>query len=116
MLAASNRLRLPKDISRVYKVGAYGAGGGVLSVKAAPNGRPQHRAVVVVSKKIDKRAVVRNRLRRRLTEIIRHHLETGGPGYDIVVTVHIDFRAMSEPDLVKYLLTGWQRAHIITDK
>lgn len=116
MLAAANRLRSPKDIARVYRQGSYGAGGGVLAVKAAKTSRPVTRAVVVVSKKIDKRAVVRNRLRRRLSEIFRHQLETVPPGYDIVITVQADFQSLSESRVSEHLLAALRRVQIIMDK
>ena len=39
----------------------------------------------IASKKFDKRAVVRNRARRLLREVIREHLDTINSGYDIVL-------------------------------
>lgn len=89
MLAAPNRLRKAYDITRVYRRGRYG-GSGVLSVKALATGRPDSRATIVVAKKISKRAVVRNRIRRRLAGVLRDEWQTVRPGYDIVVTVHQD--------------------------
>jgi ribonuclease P protein component len=42
---------------------------------------------VVVGKKVAKKAVERNFIRRRLFEAIRIELPTTGPAFDIVVTV-----------------------------
>ena len=42
-----------------------------MSLVFVPNDRGFTRVAVVVSKKIDKRAVVRNRIRRRVYEVIR---------------------------------------------
>jgi ribonuclease P protein component len=111
VLPSSHRLRSGRDIARVYRQGAYGAGGGVLSVKAAPSGL-QVRAVVVVGKKIDKRAVIRNRLRRRLIEAFRGQLTTVRPGYDIVITVHSNFSDLSAEQLGRHLATALSRARV----
>ncbi len=114
MLAGQYRLRKAKDINRVYKRGVYGGAEGFLSLKAAPNGRPVSRVVVVVAKKIDKRAVVRNRNRRRLVELLRESWATLQPGYDIVVSVHADLGALSADRLRQLLETACRRAHILS--
>jgi ribonuclease P protein component len=87
MLSASNRLKKGHEITRVYRRGKYG-GAGILSVKSYSTGRGESRAVVIVGKKVSKRAVVRNKIRRRLSAILRDKWQTVRPGYDIVVTVH----------------------------
>ena len=98
MLTANRRLRAARDISRVYQQGVYG-GAGVLSVKARRNGHPESRVVVVVGKKIDKRAVVRNRIRRRLIGRLESTWATLPAGYDIVISVHSDVSQLPAPDL-----------------
>lgn len=85
----------------------------MLSVKAAPSGRAQARAVVVVAKKVHKRAVVRNRIRRRLIEIYRESLGTVQPGYDIVISAHSDVSGLSPADLKQHLVTALARAGAI---
>jgi ribonuclease P protein component len=113
MLSSANRLRSARDIARVYKQGVYGAGGGALSLKALRSGRATTRAVVVVGKKIDKRAVVRNRIRRRLIEQLRPKLATVGPGYDIVVTVHSNIETRSVAEMAAYLDQALVRARLV---
>jgi len=111
MLARAFRLRAAAEIARVYKRGAYGSGG-PLSVKAAPSGRPVSRAVVVVGKKVSKRAVVRNRIRRRLVGILEEHWQTLGTGYDIVVSVHADISELPAPALKEQLIRALTRAGV----
>ena len=48
--------------------------------------RDEYRAAVIVSRKVHKSAVKRNRVRRRLYEIIRTHVPADAP-YDLVLTV-----------------------------
>jgi ribonuclease P protein component len=114
MLARQFRLRQARDITRVYKSGAYGAAAGVLSVKAAPTGRSHSRAVVVIGKKVNKRAVVRNRLRRRLIEALRTDWATLRSGYDIVITVHADVSELPSTQLSGHLQHALTRAGVIT--
>jgi ribonuclease P protein component len=114
VLAPANRLRQASAITRVYKKGVYGSAGGVLSVKALASGRPQSRAVVVVSKKINKRAVVRNRIRRRLAGALFSEWATVRTGYDIVINVHRDLSELPAPELRAHLLQGLRRAGVLT--
>lgn len=65
----------------------------------ANNRRSSYRVAVVVSKKLSKSAVVRNRIRRRIYEQVRG-LVVPAAGYDIVITAYNDKLAtMSEKDI-----------------
>jgi ribonuclease P protein component len=86
MLAYKYRFHGYHSLDTVYKRGTTIRGPFVM-VRYVPNPKRQNfRAAVVVSKKVQKSAVVRNRIRRRIYEIIRNHVPAGTP-YDIVVTV-----------------------------
>lgn len=62
-----------------------------MSTKYAPNRRrARYRLAVVVSKKVSKSAVVRNRIRRRLYEAFRVYAPAMQQPNDIVVTVFTD--------------------------
>lgn len=50
--------------------------------------RPHSRVAVIVSKKVSKSAVKRNRIRRRVYEIIRVHFAMITPHTDMVFSVH----------------------------
>ncbi len=113
MLAARNRLRKPYEIARVYKRGVYGSAGGYLSVKAAASGRSESRAVVVVGKKVDKRAVVRNRIRRQLASGLRELWATVPTGYDIVISVHSDIRSLPTAQTRQLLQEALRRARVL---
>ncbi len=73
----------------------YGRGeasrGQLFLIRYAKNPRRKtYRAAVVVSKKVHKSAVVRNRIRRRIYEIIREYEPRIKEPYDIAVIVHSD--------------------------
>ena len=56
--------------------------------------RTEYRLAVVVSKKVHKSAVVRNRIRRRLYEAVRHEAPAMKGAFYIVLTVFNDQLAM----------------------
>lgn len=113
MLPAPNRLRRANDIVKVYKKGVYG-GAGILSAKAARNNRGESRAVVIVGKKVSKRAVVRNRIRRRIVELLRTQWATVVSGYDIVVTAHTDIAELPSAELEAATIKALKRAGVIS--
>ena len=84
MLDRNRRLRQTRDINRVYAKGHYGNAAG-LSVKALKNNLTSSRAAVVVSRKVSKKAVVRNRIKRRVREAVRMHLDRLNPQWSIVI-------------------------------
>ncbi|HSX14792.1 MAG TPA: ribonuclease P protein component [Candidatus Saccharimonadales bacterium] len=86
MLARPRRLRSSRDINRVYKTGRFG-GAENLSVKSLDRHRADSRAVVVVGKKVSKKAVDRNKIRRQLSELLAKDWQQIKVGCDIVVTV-----------------------------
>ena len=113
MLARQYRLRHARDIARVYKTGAYGGVSGVLSVRAGRSGHSYPRAVVVVAKKVSKRAVIRNRIRRRVIGVLEQKFETLKGGYDIVITVHSDISELPAAALTSHIHQTLARAGVL---
>jgi len=97
MISKAHRFNGLRALDFVYKTGKV-ARGPLFAVKAAPNPRRQsYRAAVVISKKVHKSAVARNRMRRRLYESLQSlGIEINGP-YDIVLTVFSDKLAGASP-------------------
>lgn len=85
MLARRHRFHGLHSLDSVYRRGETIRGPYCLVRFAANPKRSDYRVAVVVSKKVNKSAVVRNRIRRRIYEIIRQYGLTGN--LDIVVTV-----------------------------
>ena len=87
MIKKDNRFQGNRAITRV--------GGKVfrtkdLSFRYGQKNRHDYRLAVVVSKKISKKAVVRNRIRRRVFEVFRKHKLLDGRPIDVVVYVQND--------------------------
>lgn len=73
------------------------------------------RVVTVVSKKVSKRAVVRNRIRRRITGILREEWATVTPGYDIVITVRDDVSKLAADQLNGHIKRCLDRLNLTTN-
>ena len=84
MLSRPNRLKKKRDFERVYKLG-IGKRDRFLALKVLENDLNTSRIGFVVSKKISKKAVVRNLIKRRLREAARSFIPELKPGLDIVV-------------------------------
>lgn len=88
MLSKIHRFHGHNSLSTVYRKGQT-ASLPQLSVKYLPikSDKP-YRLSVVVSRKVDKSAVVRNRIRRRIYEHIRVNYPKLNQNVDLVITVH----------------------------
>jgi ribonuclease P protein component len=84
MLPKSRRLRLTRDFERVFAIRGS-AHGSLFKAKIGKNNLKYTRFAVVVSSKVSKRAVVRNRIRRRAWSVISE-LEGQLPvGFDLII-------------------------------
>ncbi|HEX5666054.1 MAG TPA: ribonuclease P protein component [Hyphomicrobium sp.] len=82
-LPRSHRLRSAREIRVVLKQGQR-VSDSLLTIHARPNGLPQPRLALAVSRKVSPKAVVRNRLKRLIRESFRHG-QGGLAGLDVVV-------------------------------
>jgi ribonuclease P protein component len=105
-------------IARVHRFHGYGSLRGVysrgqtvrsplISLKySTRSGNRPYRSAVVVSRKVNKSAVVRNRIRRRVYEIVRL-MGVGLPdGLDLVFTAFSDELATIPPEALQEIVTG----------
>lgn len=74
----------------------------------------EYRVAVVVSRKVHKSAVVRNRIRRRLYEIVREVGERITAPYDLVFIVYNDCLAdLPAPELKQTVLDQLEKAKVL---
>jgi ribonuclease P protein component len=97
MLAQAYRFHGHNAVQFAYKKGKT-VRTSLCLLRYAPNARRKHsRVAVVVSKKLHKSAVVRNRIRRRFYEVIRQEGIGEWPPHDLVFTV-VDVRTETLPE------------------
>ncbi len=89
MIASIYRFHGNNSVRRVYKNGAI-VRGPMFALKFTPSRRPGYRVSVVVSKKVNKSAVVRNRIRRRIYELVRLRQTRFNQPFDMVITAFHD--------------------------
>lgn len=87
MLAATNRFHGHGSLKYLYKNGTAVRSHWMTIKYIANPRRKTTRVGVVISKKVHKSAVGRNRIRRRVYEILRHELPSFTGVYDITVII-----------------------------
>jgi ribonuclease P protein component len=90
MISSAHRFHGHNSLNFVYKNGQT-VRGPLFAIKYIENSRRRtYRAAVVVSRKVNKSAVARNRIRRRLYAIVRELDPEIAAPYDIVISVFHD--------------------------
>lgn len=84
MLPDKNRLKKKKDFEKVLKEGK-GIKEDSLILKVKKNKSKKLRFGFVVSKKISKKAVVRNKIKRRLREVVKEKIKKIDKDFDIII-------------------------------
>lgn len=114
MLAKKYRFHRQNDVRRVYRDG-NSARSNQLSLKYLKQKEPgEGRVAVVASKKVDKRAYVRNRIRRRVYEIIRRDWEEIEKGHDMVFMVYDkSLASMKHQELEELIKSLLKKANLL---
>lgn len=113
MLASDHRFHGPNSLRFVYRNGNT-AHSRIFKVKYVSNPRRKApRFAIVVSKKVHKSAVGRNRIRRRFYEAIHHEISRMKPSMDIVVLI-VSGEALAMPfaDISAQLQQIFQEANL----
>lgn len=113
MLPESNRLKKENDFQQVFEKGE-GFNKSFLFLKVFNReDQQQSRFGFVVSTKVSNKAVVRNKLKRRLREIVRTKLEQVKPGRDVVVVTQPGIETQSFHQLKQNLFSLLNQAGVI---
>lgn len=108
MLARVFRLRRSVDLAKVYKFGKSSSTHGFY-IKMRSTNFPTSRVAVVVPKKVSKKAVVRNRIKRRIYEIMRTNWPQIQPGFDMIIMVTVDISKTTPTQLETNILQCLKR-------
>lgn len=112
MLPKPNRLHLDKDIKTLFAKGK-----GVFDVwcglKVRKNNLPVSRFAVVVGTKVSKSAVVRNRVRRQIREIVRLRLAEIKPGFDVMLLVRKEALDKAYGEIEVHVVSALKKAGVL---
>ncbi|MFH1171121.1 MAG: ribonuclease P protein component [bacterium] len=86
MLPRQHRLTRERDIRHLLRGGRV-ARGRVLQLRSRYCGGGTLRFTVVVSTRVSKKAVIRNRLRRQVRALLQHRLPRLPRGYDFLISI-----------------------------
>ena len=112
MLPKENRLQKTRDFDVVFKKGRF-FGTKFLSLKYMENGLAHTRVGFVISTKISKSAVKRNRLKRQMREIFRLNLDKIKSGVDISVIAKPGATELDYMELEKDILWVLKKVGLI---
>lgn len=112
MLPLKYRLTKEKDFKKINTSG-WSFFSSWLRLRYLANNQKLSRFAVVVSTKVSKKAVKRNRIKRQLREIIRLNLTKIKPGYDIAVSVNSKALDKDYKDLEKEALRLFTKARLL---
>lgn len=115
MLPCLRRLNKNKDFERVAKTG-QGIYVKEVGIKWAKNSLNFSRFGIVVPLKISKKAVVRNKIKRRIRAIVFQNLKTIKPGYDIMILVKPEIINLDFWELKEKLEILLNRARLLEDQ
>jgi len=116
MLPEANRLKKEKDFERAFKKGkSYNQSFLFLKVFDSQDER-QSRFGFVVSTKVSKKAVVRNKLKRQMREIVRERIEDIKKGQDVIVVTQPGIETQTFHQLKQNLLQLLKEADLIKDE
>jgi ribonuclease P protein component len=114
MIHSTHRFHGRSSLRFVYQHGRQ-VRGEMLSLRVIRNDRQSTwRAAVVVSRKVSKSAVVRNRIRRRVFEIVRSHAGRIDGNYDLVFNVYAEGVAtQGSAELQQTIIDQLERAAVL---
>lgn len=112
MLPKKHRLTKKKDFGRVFKQGKHYQQD-FISLKINKNNLEFSRFGFIVGLKISKKAVVRNKIRRRLSEIIRLKFKQISSGFDIVILTQPEIIGKSYQETEESLVVLFRKSKLL---
>lgn len=111
MLPKIYRLKKDKDFKRIFQAGKL-VSGEAFVIRVVGNDEKVTRFGIICGLKLSKKAVVRNRLRRRFGEAIRKLFKNIRSGYDVVILPK-NAADISQEALISDLTSAFAKAGII---
>ncbi len=115
MLAKINRLKKNKDIQKVFEKGRIFKQD-LLILKILSNDLNESRFTFVVSKKFSKKAVTRNKIKRKLREIVYLNLKKIQKGVDVIIIASPGLELKDFKEIKEMISKLFKKAKIINNK
>lgn len=115
MLPSKYRLTKNKDFARVAKLG-QAFFGPELGIKWIKNNLLYSRFGISISLKIDKKAVVRNRIKRILRAILKENLSKISKGFDFLILTKPKIKELEYQEIKRKLLLILEKSKLTENK
>jgi len=112
MLPREYKLKRDNDFKKVFKQGKYYRGN-FIGIKFLRNSLESNQFAFIVSLKISKKAVIRNKIRRQLEEVVRLNFDQIKKGFNIVVMVDPQIIKEDYQKIEKELLNIFKKIELI---
>jgi len=112
MLPRKYKLKKDNDFKKVFKQGKNYQQE-FIKIRVLKNNSAYSRFGLIIGLKISKKAVERNRIKRRLEEIVRLKLKQIKPGFDIVVLVNPEIIERNYQEIEKTLISLLKKAKLV---
>ncbi len=103
MLAVKNRIHGRNVFLRIFKSGKT-IRSKYMNLNYSPIRGKHFKVAVIVSRKVSKKAVIRNRIRRRIYELIRQEFTDYANGYNLIFTVFSNELAVLKTSELKKII------------
>lgn len=107
-LSQKNRLST-QDFAKIKNKSGLWARESCLSVKSVKNNLQESRFGVVIGSSVSKKAVLRNKIKRRLKDIIHKNIPNIKSGFDVIVIANPQIKEKSHKELEKILSSALNR-------
>jgi ribonuclease P protein component len=111
MLADPHRIRRQRDFDIIHKRGRF-FGGGFLSIKTYKTHFSYSRFAVLVSVKVSKRAVDRNKVKRQIKAVLQKQLPLIKDGFDVVFFTQKDILNKDFAEIEKKVVSLLKKARL----
>ncbi|NCF75381.1 MAG: ribonuclease P protein component [Xanthomonadaceae bacterium] len=112
MLLKKNRLQHRKDFDNAFK-SSKGVFAKIIGIKFVVNNLENSRFGIIISNKISKKAVIRNKIKRQIREIIRLNLDNIKKGFDIVIITRIGIVGKKYQEIEKNILEIFKKTKLL---
>ena len=114
VLSKKNKLK-KKDLNKILRKGKR-FNGEILLLIIFKNDLKNTRVGLIISKKVSKKAVVRNKIKRRIYSLIRNKLSKIKTGFDVLIITRPEIKEKNFFEINKILSKVLKRAGVIKNK